>query len=118
MLCLSIAVTNVPGLTLIGDGGNNQLLGSPENDILGGAKGYDWLQGGGGNDTYLFNRGDSKDAVSDTHSPLVFVQTPGGSPGSGSYQPIHSAGGVAGACSWISDSPFPRMSHAAFACTL
>src|SRR5689334_22502522 len=34
-------------------------------DILIGGKGNDWLRGSDGNDTYVFNRGDGQDTISD-----------------------------------------------------
>jgi Ca2+-binding RTX toxin-like protein len=79
----TINVTNVTGVTLVGtdpdqrgDGGNDTLVGSGEedslsglggNDTLTGNAGSDLLYGGAGNDTYVFNRGDGADTVSDDY---------------------------------------------------
>jgi Cadherin-like/Cadherin domain/RTX calcium-binding nonapeptide repeat (4 copies) len=46
----TIHLTDVPGVTLNGDSGNNTLVGTPEADIINGLGGNDTLTGGGGND--------------------------------------------------------------------
>ena len=48
---LTIDVTDVAGLNIVGDAGDNILSGSPENDTLQGLGGNDFLQGLGGDDT-------------------------------------------------------------------
>jgi hypothetical protein len=77
-----------------GGAGNDYITSGSGSDILHGGPGYDYLAGGGGNDSYTFNRGDGADTVVDTYSPLVFVPTPGGFPGSGTYEPRHSNAGA------------------------
>ena len=46
----TIRLTDVMGITLNGDGGNNSLIGTSEADTLNGLGGNDTLIGGGGND--------------------------------------------------------------------
>jgi len=43
--------------------GNDQVMGSPDNDTLYGDGGRDFMDGGPGVDTYLFGRGDGQDSV-------------------------------------------------------
>ncbi|HEY9870847.1 MAG TPA: calcium-binding protein [Candidatus Obscuribacterales bacterium] len=54
-----------------GDAGNDTLYGYGGRDTLSGGAGYDNLYGGLGSDTYLYNRGDGFDTVSegDLYSP-------------------------------------------------
>jgi Peptidase M10 serralysin C terminal/Cadherin domain/RTX calcium-binding nonapeptide repeat (4 copies)/Matrixin len=47
----SIQLTDVAGVTLNGDGGNNTLVGTIEPDTINGLGGNDTITGGGGNDT-------------------------------------------------------------------
>jgi hypothetical protein len=56
----TIQLTDVPGATLNGDGGNNALSGTPEADIINGLGGNDAIDGGPGVDTAVFagNRAD------------------------------------------------------------
>ena len=51
--------------TLLGGDGNDTLNGDEGDDILSGGTGDDLLIGGTGSDTYLFNRGDGQDIISD-----------------------------------------------------
>jgi len=51
------------GLSLLGNGGRNQLLGSGFDDTIDGGLGPDDLQGGGGNDTYLVDN--AADAITE-----------------------------------------------------
>ncbi|WP_280513962.1 calcium-binding protein [Ruminiclostridium herbifermentans] len=44
---------------------NNSLYGTTGDDIFEGLGGNDYLSGGLGNDTYIFNRGDGQDTISD-----------------------------------------------------
>ncbi len=53
----------VPGGTLIGGSGDDQLQGASGADTLIGGAGDDRLQGGDGLDTYVFNRGDRHDTI-------------------------------------------------------
>ncbi len=52
--------------TLQGLAGNDSLLGSSGNDTLNGGTGNDSLSGGAGSDTYIFNRGDGQDTITET----------------------------------------------------
>lgn len=51
--------------TLFGNGGNDTLLGGNGRDILVGGTGADLLTGGSGADTFVFNRGDGIDRITD-----------------------------------------------------
>ncbi|MDD5385109.1 MAG: calcium-binding protein [Gallionella sp.] len=51
--------------TLLGGEGNDTLNGDEGDDTLSGGTGDDLLIGGTGSDTYLFNRGDGQDILSD-----------------------------------------------------
>jgi Ca2+-binding RTX toxin-like protein len=51
------------GQDLMGNGGNDLLLGGAGNDSLSGGTGNDLLHGGAGNDTYRFNLGDGSDTI-------------------------------------------------------
>jgi VCBS repeat-containing protein len=51
------------GQDLMGNGGNDLLLGGAGNDSLSGGTGNDLLHGGAGNDTYRFNLGDGADTI-------------------------------------------------------
>ena len=51
--------------TLYGGAGNDTLNGGLGNDTLFGGIGNDILYGGFGNDTYIYNKGDGKDRISD-----------------------------------------------------
>ena len=51
--------------TLSGDEGNDILSGGTGEDTLNGGTGNDSLYGGLGNDTYVFNKGDGKDTITD-----------------------------------------------------
>lgn len=55
---------------LTGNGGANTLDGGAGDDLLSGGLGNDMLKGGTGNDTYLFNRGDGQDKISDIDSTV------------------------------------------------
>jgi Ca2+-binding RTX toxin-like protein len=50
---------------LIGGEGNDSLSGGDGNDNLVGGEGNDTLKGGNGDDTYIFNRGDGQDTITD-----------------------------------------------------
>lgn len=50
---------------LQGNAGNNQLKGLAGADILNGGKGNDVLTGGADADTFVFNKGDGKDTITD-----------------------------------------------------
>jgi Ca2+-binding RTX toxin-like protein len=66
-------------LTLLGNGGRNQLLGSAFDDSINGGVGADDLQGGGGNDTYVVDN--AADAITElagqgidrVQSPVSFL---------------------------------------------
>ncbi|WP_189438477.1 hypothetical protein, partial [Pseudovibrio japonicus] len=47
--------------------GDDTLIGGSGDDVLIGGQGDDILQGGQDNDTYVFNRGDGKDTIIDSH---------------------------------------------------
>ena len=51
--------------TLKGDAGDDTLVGYAGDDTLSGGTGNDSLQGDYGSDTYLFNKGDGNDIISD-----------------------------------------------------
>jgi Ca2+-binding RTX toxin-like protein len=64
--------TEIGGVKLIGDGGDDVLTGADSNDSLGGgdgndrlvgAKGADTMSGGAGNDTLVWNNGDGSDTM-------------------------------------------------------
>ena len=48
---------------IVGHDGEDKLLGNANDDTLNGGHGNDRLDGGEGRDTYLFNKGDGKDAL-------------------------------------------------------
>ena len=50
---------------LNGGAGNDTLFGGDGNDTLEGGEGNDSLNGGEGSDTYIFNKGDGRDTISD-----------------------------------------------------
>ncbi|MDD2893761.1 MAG: VCBS domain-containing protein [Halothiobacillaceae bacterium] len=56
------------GLAVTGTEGDETLVGSRVNYIMLGGAGNDVLDGGGGADTYVFNRGDGNDTIIDTSS--------------------------------------------------
>jgi Ca2+-binding RTX toxin-like protein len=64
--------SEIDGVKLIGDGGDDVLTGADSNDSLGGgdgndrlvgAKGTDTMSGGAGNDTLVWNNGDGSDTM-------------------------------------------------------
>jgi hypothetical protein len=64
--------TEISGAKLIGDGGDDVLMGADSDDSLGGgdgndrlvgAKGADTMSGGAGNDTLVWNNGDGSDTL-------------------------------------------------------
>ncbi len=59
---------------LQGGSGNDTLMGGEGNDILNGGIGNDSLEGGLDDDTYMFNRGDGLDTISDNggYETLIF----------------------------------------------
>jgi Ca2+-binding RTX toxin-like protein len=57
---------NAANNTLVGYTGNDTLTGNAGADILNGGLGNDILRGGVGDDTYIFNRGDGLDTLSDS----------------------------------------------------
>jgi hypothetical protein len=84
-----------------GGAGSDTLFGDAGNDILrGGTGNNDNLQGGQGDDTYVFNRGDGADVVYDDYKPMTFIPaTSGGGFGgniggiNGTYEPRPADGG-------------------------
>jgi Ca2+-binding RTX toxin-like protein len=60
-------IGNDIGSTLNGNGGNDLVLGGAGDDVVNGGSGSDILYGGAGNDTYVFNIGDGKDTIIETH---------------------------------------------------
>jgi Ca2+-binding RTX toxin-like protein len=54
--------------------GNDSVHGASYNDTLDGGIGNDWLLGDDGNDTYLFQRGDGVDKVSDSGGSADTIQ--------------------------------------------
>jgi trimeric autotransporter adhesin len=80
----NLTLTGTGGLTgtgnelnnvLTGNAGGNTLDGGGGNDTLSGGLGNDVLKGGTGNDTYLFNRGDGQDKISDIDSNVGNADT-------------------------------------------
>jgi Ca2+-binding RTX toxin-like protein len=72
----------VVGEDVIGDAGDNVLVGTSLNDIidagdgndtLDGGAGNDMLRGGAGADTFLFGRGSGQDTIVDSSGPLARV---------------------------------------------
>jgi Ca2+-binding RTX toxin-like protein len=72
----------VVGEDVIGDAGDNVLVGTRLNDIIDGGAGNDTLDGGAGNDllrggagadTFLFGRGSGQDTIVDSSGPLARV---------------------------------------------
>jgi probable HAF family extracellular repeat protein len=71
-------VVSSPGITLWAPTGHLTLTGTNGDDVLIGANG-NMLTGGGGYDTFVFNRGFGKDTITDfniNHDVLRFDQTP------------------------------------------
>ena len=75
-----ILTGNILNDTLYGDAGNDTLNGSSGNDTMDGGDGNDTLTGGTGNDilkgglgsdTYVFNRGDGVDTITDNTEQLT-----------------------------------------------
>jgi hypothetical protein len=89
-------LTGGQGWDFLGGGaGNDTLIGGGGNDILRGGPGMDALYGGPGDDTYTLARGEGAGDVAIDHTvETVFVPNPYGTPGSGTYQPVHSDGGA------------------------
>jgi Ca2+-binding RTX toxin-like protein len=62
-----------------GTSGNDSLIGSNVEEAFAGGAGNDYLEGRGGNDTYLFNLGDGQDSIWDgAFDPLDTLQFGGG----------------------------------------
>ena len=53
--------------TIIGTDNADTIYAGAGNDVLNGGKGVDNLQGASGNDTYVFNRGDGSDTITDDY---------------------------------------------------
>ncbi len=60
--------------TLVGDLGDNTIIGGLEADFIEGKEGNDWLDGKGAGDVYKYNLGDGYDVIAnaDAHDKLLF----------------------------------------------
>lgn len=68
---------------LFGTDGNDTINGMYGNDVLHGGKGNDILAGGAGDDTYIFNKGDGHDTISDEIEGFFHSVTHEALPGKG-----------------------------------
>ena len=80
---LTIAVTDVAGITLNGDAGANVLVGTVEADTLNGLDGNDRLQGLGGNDTLDGGLGFDRAVYSDATGSVTINLASGTASGAG-----------------------------------
>lgn len=60
--------------TLFGGTGHDTLSGGNGHDVLKGQKGQDVLKGGSGRDTFVFNRGDGADTITDFELGIDHIQ--------------------------------------------
>ena len=79
----TIAITDVPGVTLVGDAAENSLVGTPEADTLIGLGGADELQGLAGDDILDGGDGFDRAVYSDATSGMIFNLASGVVSGSG-----------------------------------
>ncbi|MGA7964815.1 MAG: cadherin domain-containing protein, partial [Gammaproteobacteria bacterium] len=80
---LTIDVTDVAGLTVVGDAGNNVLTGSPENDTIQALGGNDVLQGLAGDDTLDGGAGFDRAVYTDATGSISVDMAAGTVTGSG-----------------------------------